>query len=215
MVKWISLVPPDQLARYADRAAAQAPFTPHDFGDELADSPEIAAEIDRRAFHRTAEVLLEVGRALCGFSTHSAAVAHALGLNAQDESGSLAAIGARLGVSKQAVAKRIVALRENFSTELYGPARQPKLRRPTIPGRWLTRPELRREFLMEAQTATNLGCRTAREEKGNHLFWDGDDLRRLLNERAERDAARRWEDTQRKQRWDTLPETENLKPDKK
>jgi hypothetical protein len=208
MPKWIQTVPPDRLARYADRAAAQAPFTPHDFGDELADSPEIAAEIDRRAFHRCAEVLLEVGRALCGFSTHSAAVAHALGLNAQDESGSLAAIGARLGVSKQAVAKRIVVLRENFSTALYSPSHQPKLRRPTIPGRWLSRPELRREFLMEAQTAMNMGCRTTREEKGNHIFWDGDDLRRLLNERAERDAARRWENTQRKQHWDTLPETE-------
>lgn len=159
-----------------------------EFAEQFAEfSEEIEAEIDRRAWHRTAQVLAEVGKCLTHHSAHSAAVAFALGLNDPAEGG-MAQIGARLGVSKQAVAKYVVGLRGLFSCSL--PARgKHAIRRPDLPGRWITRPELKTEFHLDGATADKLGVRSVTVQ--DLRFWDAESATELLGRQEIRAARRR------------------------
>jgi hypothetical protein len=173
------------ITRRAERDAWRHPF---DF-----DTPEPSSEeVDRLAFHRTAQVLAELGRVLTDHSSHSAAVAFALGLH-EVEGGSLSQIGLRLGMSKQAVGNKVRGLRAIFGASLPYRDRSKPLLRPSTPGRWITRAELYREFHMEAAKADRMGCRSETPKGNDQLqkFWDADHMHELLDAQAIREAIAR------------------------
>jgi hypothetical protein len=157
------------------------------------DEPEPSSEeVDRLAFHRTAQVLAQIGRVLTDHSSHSAAVAVALGLHEVD-GGNMAQIGERLGMSKQAVAKHVTGLRTLFGASLPYRNRTKPLIRPDASGRWLTRAELRREFHIDTERADRMGCRTLTPE-GNlqrQKFWSAEHLHELLDAQAVAEAIER------------------------
>ena len=157
---------------------------------------EANAEAEHRGFHIAAQILAEIGRRLLDHSTHSAAVALALGLHETD-GGSFAEIGQRHGVSKQACFKAAQNLRRIFSAGAMPHSNQARLVRPSEPGRWLTRVEVAKEFGATAVTASGWGCRTV--DVGIYKFWDGDHLSQLKAERAEAEAERRLRRHERKQ----------------
>jgi len=159
-----------------------------EFAEQFAEFSEgIEAEIDRRAWHRTAQVLAEIGKCLTHYSSHSAAVAHALALH-DPQDGTLALIGARLGISKQGVHKTVTGLRALFACSL-PEKRKHIMRRPTEPGRWVTRPELRTEFRHEAATADALGVRSVLID--GVKFWDATHFAEVLAQREIAAARRR------------------------
>jgi hypothetical protein len=173
------------LTRRAERDSWRHPF---DF-----DTPEPSSdEVDRLAFHRTAQVLVEIGRALTNYSSHSAAVAFALGLHEAD-GGCLSEIGERLGMSKQAINSKVAGLRSIFGASLPYRDNTVPLIRPSNPGRWITRAELYREFMMEAAKADRLGCRseTPTGNRQHQRFWDADHLHQLLDAKAVAEAIAR------------------------
>jgi hypothetical protein len=173
------------ITRRAERDAWRHPF---DFDEP----PPSSEEVDRLGFHRAAQIMVEIGRALTNYSSHSAAVAFALGLHEAD-GGCLSEIGERLGVSKQAIGAHVTGLRSIFSASLPRRDKTVPLIRPSNPGRWITRAELYREFMMEAAKADRLGCRseTPTGNKQHQRFWDADHLHELLDAQAIREAIAR------------------------
>lgn len=147
-------------------------------------------EADRRAWHRACEVLQFIGTKLTCASTHSAAVAAALGImNLDGAQVSFAEVGARLGASKQAVSNRVAMLRELFGTKQ--PAARHAIERPDPPGRWMTAPEIRTEFGLACSGLRSLGARSVMLLKSNRVFFDADDVAAKLRERAIGEAAKR------------------------
>jgi DNA-binding phage protein len=170
----------ERIAAQAGRSAAR-----EDVGDILdevlveagVDRQLLDAEIDHRAWHRVAEVLRQIGRALVDYNSHSAAVAGALGL--AEPFGPMAQIAAQLGVSRQAASKTLHELDEVFAPVLR--RAPPVVQRPPRRGNWLTRPEVRQQLGVGLKQLAALRVRPVRHQGRD--FYDGAAVR------AARDAA--------------------------
>lgn len=136
-----------------------------------------------RALHLAAAFLRELRERLKTESAAGAALAKVLG----DETTG-ADLAARLGCSKQAVGGVATRLRAVFADVAPGPKRA-RLRRPDLPGAWMTGAEIRVAVGVSVDRLRRLGLHPLR--CGSRHFWNEDDVRRHLEELELEAAARR------------------------
>lgn len=149
-------------------------------------------EATRRAWRMTLDAIAHLGRALASHDSHSASVAHALGI-ALDSEGSplaLADLGARFGRSKQSIGNAITRLKQSFHLARAEVRRAPILR-PTAPGDWLTPAEVRVRFKINADRCTDLGLCPMRH--GNRKFFEAGQVEAALAAKEIHEAAKRAE----------------------
>lgn len=159
---------------------AEAGFASHDLeGIE----EQLEAEARARAISMAADFLRELRERLKTESAAGAALAKVLG----DETAG-ADLAAALGVSKQAVGGVATRLKAVFADVAPG-AKRARLRRPDLPGAWMTSAEIRVAVGVSVDRLRRLGLHPLR--CGSRHFWNEDDVRRHLEELELEAATRR------------------------
>lgn len=143
----------------------------------------LEAEARARAISMAADFLRELRERLKTESAAGAALAKVLG----DETTG-ADLAARLGCSKQAVGGVATRLKAVFADVAPGPKRA-RLRRPDLPGAWMTCAEIRVAVGVSVDRLRRLGLRPLR--CGSRHFWNEADVRRRLEELEIAEAAKR------------------------
>jgi len=160
--------------------------------------PEAAGEVldaveehaRHRAFHLAAQAVAWVGEALTKHSTHSASVAAALGINNLDgQPAAMAVIGARLGATKQAIGNAVAKLSRSFAAA--PPPRARRIKRPSLPGRWLSVAEIRTEFDVSAEWVKIVGVPSVEGAYHHQKFYDADKVAAAVAARQIAEAAPR------------------------
>jgi len=169
----------DQGPSFRDRLA-EAGFAPSDVeGIEEV----LEAEARARAIGMAAGFVRELRERLKTESAAGAALAKVLG----DETAG-ADLAATLGVSKQAVGGVATRLKAVFSDVAPG-AKRARLRRPDLPGAWMTCAEIRVAVGVSVDRLRRLGLHPLR--CGSRHFWNEADVRRRLEQLELEAAARR------------------------
>ncbi len=136
-----------------------------------------------RALNLAADFLRELRERLKTESAAGAALAKVLG----DETTG-ADLAAALGVSKQAVGGVATRLKAVFADVAPG-AKRARLRRPDLPGAWMTCAEIRVAVGVSVDRLRRLGLHPLR--CGSRHFWNEADVRRRLEELEIAEAAKR------------------------
>ena len=169
----------DQGPSFRDRLA-EGGFTAADL-EGLEEVLE--AEARARAISMAADFLRSLRERLRTESAAGAAVARVLG-----DPTAGAELGAALGCTKQAVLAVVARLKPIFADVAPGPKRA-RLRRPDLPGAWMTCAEIRVAVGVSVDRLRRLGLHPLR--CGSRHFWNEDDVRRRLEELELEAAARR------------------------
>jgi len=143
----------------------------------------LEAEAEERAVERACTFLRELRERLKTESAAGAALAKVLG----DETTG-ADLAAALGVSKQAVGGVATRLKAVFADVAPG-AKRARLRRPDLPGGWMTCAEIRVAVGVSVDRLRRLGLHPLR--CGSRHFWNEADVRRRLEQLELEAAARR------------------------
>lgn len=179
----------------AEHEAAAAAHDPGPtFRDQLSDAGFSAHDLEGieellereaadRALNLAADFLRELRERLKTESAAGAALAKVLG----DETTG-ADLAARLGCSKQAVGGVATRLKAVFADVAPGPKRA-RLRRPDLPGAWMTCAEIRVAVGVSVDRLRRLGLRPLR--CGSRHFWNEAEVRRRLEELELAEAAKR------------------------
>jgi hypothetical protein len=136
-----------------------------------------------RALNLAAGFLRSLRERLKTESAAGAAVARVLG-----DPTAGAELGAALGCTKQAVLAVVARLKPIFADVAPGPKRA-RLRRPDLPGAWMTGAEIRVAVGVSVDRLRRLGLHPLR--CGSRHFWNEDDVRRRLEELEIAEAAKR------------------------
>jgi hypothetical protein len=159
---------------------SDAGFSAHDLEgiEEL-----LEREAADRALNLAADFLRELRERLKTESAAGAAVARVLG-----DPTAGAELGAALGCTKQAVLAVVARLKPIFADVAPGPKRA-RLRRPDLPGAWMTCAEIRVAVGVSVDRLRRLGLHPLR--CGSRHFWNEAEVRRRLEELEVAEAAKR------------------------